>query len=282
VGQKKDEKVAKRLSSVCGATTIRVLPKVDESIREIILPFFQLFQYRTFNDELNGYWIPPSTVLYDTFLCCCSISVEFAIFFVCLFARDGKKCACLRVRVPSSFSFVVRAAESVCTVVHSQRAHPHIMQMQSTESGKHFIDCESKMLTETEGTTSSMILPTRILVQKDGSSDGIECSAHTMPKPLQREFRHVFGDSICFPIATDSSLTPLWPVDNNLQDKCEILAIPTNQKAREDLVAVGEHIEREKDRLLHVVRLDMDYSLFTHLYLINVSSTLCIIAQCSL
>jgi hypothetical protein len=34
----------------------------------------------------------------------------------------------------------------------------------------------------------------------------------------------------------------------------ELLAIPTNQRAKEDLVAVGEHIEREKDRLLNVVR----------------------------
>ena len=33
-----------------------------------------------------------------------------------------------------------------------------------------------------------------------------------------------------------------------------LLAIPTNQRAREDLVAVGEHIEEEKDRLLNVVR----------------------------
>jgi hypothetical protein len=33
----------------------------------------------------------------------------------------------------------------------------------------------------------------------------------------------------------------------------ELLAIPTNQKAREDLVAIGDHIEKEKDRLLNVV-----------------------------
>jgi len=32
----------------------------------------------------------------------------------------------------------------------------------------------------------------------------------------------------------------------------EILAIPTNQCAREDLVAVGDKIEAEKDRLLNV------------------------------
>ena len=32
---------------------------------------------------------------------------------------------------------------------------------------------------------------------------------------------------------------------------CEFLAIPTNQRAREDLVAVGDKVEAEKDRLLN-------------------------------
>jgi hypothetical protein len=34
----------------------------------------------------------------------------------------------------------------------------------------------------------------------------------------------------------------------------ELLAIPTNQQARRDLVAVGDDVEQEKDRLLNVVR----------------------------
>jgi hypothetical protein len=38
------------------------------------------------------------------------------------------------------------------------------------------------------------------------------------------------------------------------QDHWELLAIPTNQQAREDLVAIGDPIEFEKDRLLNVVR----------------------------
>jgi hypothetical protein len=37
-------------------------------------------------------------------------------------------------------------------------------------------------------------------------------------------------------------------------DSLELLAIPTNQQARQDLVAVGEAVELEKDRLLNVVR----------------------------
>lgn len=107
------------------------------------------------------------------------------------------------------------------------------------------------MLDEKEGATSSMILPTRLLLPKNGSDDSIECSVHTLPKPLQREFRHVFGDAY-LETGADSL---------HLQLSCEILAIPTNQRAREDLVAVGDHIESEKDRLLHVVRDDNCFSL---------------------
>jgi hypothetical protein len=55
-----------------------------------------------------------------------------------------------------------------------------------------------------------------------------------------REFKHVFGDQY------------LHQHNNNHHAK-ELLAIPTNQRARQDLVAVGDHIEQEKDRLLNVV-----------------------------
>lgn len=85
--------------------------------------------------------------------------------------------------------------------------------------------------------TSSMLLPPRLLSQKADSSDGLECSVHTLPKPLMREFHHVFGDQYLHVGAGG-----------------ELLAIPTNQRAREDLVAIGDHIEHEKDRLLNVVR----------------------------
>ena len=37
-----------------------------------------------------------------------------------------------------------------------------------------------------------------------------------------------------------------------------LLAIPTNQRAREDLVGVGDHIEQEKDRLLNVVSIFLE------------------------
>ena len=58
-----------------------------------------------------------------------------------------------------------------------------------------------------------------------------------------REFGHVFNDEyLKFEggEAVDASALTL-------------LAIPTNQRAREDLVAIGDHIEAEKDRLLNVV-----------------------------
>lgn len=67
-------------------------------------------------------------------------------------------------------------------------------------------------------------------------NDTLEVSVHTLPRPLQREFQHVFGDS---------------PVIDGMSD-AEFLAIPTNQRAREDLVGVGDHVEAEKDRLLNV------------------------------
>ena len=56
---------------------------------------------------------------------------------------------------------------------------------------------------------------------------------------LQREFHHVFPET---------SL----PLDEIRDSRSEFLAIPTNQHAHEDLVAMGEKIEREKDRLLNV------------------------------
>ncbi|CAB1104393.1 unnamed protein product [Ectocarpus sp. CCAP 1310/34] len=59
--------------------------------------------------------------------------------------------------------------------------------------------------------------------------DGLEVSLHTCPRALLRELDHVFPG-----------------VD---LDAC--LAIPTNQKAGMDLVAMGDTVETEKDVLLN-------------------------------
>jgi len=95
--------------------------------------------------------------------------------------------------------------------------------------------------------TTSIILPPRVITLTETSTDEVECSIHTLPKPLEREFRHVFGDEyLKRPLnctGEDASRQPL-----------ELIAIPTNQNAREDLVAIGDHIEKEKDRLLNIVR----------------------------
>ena len=88
---------------------------------------------------------------------------------------------------------------------------------------------------------SSILLAPRVLCQRSDSVDGLECSVHTLPKPLLREFRHVFADKY---LTTDGVLA---------DDGLDILALPTNQHAKDDLVAIGEHIEAEKDRLLNVV-----------------------------
>ena len=89
-------------------------------------------------------------------------------------------------------------------------------------------------------------------MQKPGTYDGLECSVHNLPKPLLREFRHVFQDEYLkqpeINVAMASANEPMV-----------LIAIPTNQRAREDLVAIGDHIEREKDRLLNVVSIIISY-----------------------
>lgn len=97
--------------------------------------------------------------------------------------------------------------------------------------------------------TASTLLPPRAVVptatpttDDDKPVNALECSVHTLPKQLLREFKHVFGDQYLVP-----------QHNNNHDTKKELLAIPTNQRARQDLVAVGDHIEQEKDRLLNVV-----------------------------
>ncbi|GKY92448.1 hypothetical protein MPSEU_000215300 [Mayamaea pseudoterrestris] len=88
------------------------------------------------------------------------------------------------------------------------------------------------------GQTSSTLWGPHLL--NDGDGNNIEVSVHTLPKPLQREFNHVFHES-------NMNLDGMS--DN---EDAVFLAIPTNQQARVDLVAVGDHIEQEKDRLLNV------------------------------
>lgn len=92
-------------------------------------------------------------------------------------------------------------------------------------------------------TASTLLPPRSIAVTPKSPEDlgnSLECSVHTLPKQLLREFKHVFGDQY------------LYNGDSG-NDELELLAIPTNQRARQDLVAVGDHIEQEKDRLLNVV-----------------------------
>ena len=86
--------------------------------------------------------------------------------------------------------------------------------------------------------------------------DPIECSVHTLPKPLMREFIHVFGEKYQDDdFIRDNTYTTTAADGGGAggdSGGMELLAIPTNQQARQDLVAVGEEIEFEKDRLLNV------------------------------
>mmetsp|Transcript_25925 Transcript_25925/g.57610 ORF Transcript_25925/g.57610 Transcript_25925/m.57610 type:complete len:226 (+) Transcript_25925:229-906(+) len=114
--------------------------------------------------------------------------------------------------------------------------------------------------------TSSTIIEPRLLARHPSSTDGIEISLHTLPKQLLREFRHVFRDEyLSFPSDARSGAAVASggaiPGGDDMMAMSEgqggtdgmvLLALPTNQRAREDLVAVGDHIEAEKDRLLNV------------------------------
>ena len=123
----------------------------------------------------------------------------------------------------------------------------------------------------------------------DEQQHEIECSVHTLPKQLLREFRHVFGEKYLLDTTTTAVVAGIPTGNENSQDgstddddddamnvdppdpttsseqqqqqqqqlqqlQSELIAIPTNQHARKDLVATGDDIELEKDRLLNVVR----------------------------
>lgn len=96
----------------------------------------------------------------------------------------------------------------------------------------------------------STLLPPRLVTQ--GTDDSLECSVHTLPKQLMREFRHVFADKYLPQEEQDAMLMDASKNTDGNNDNRDILAIPTNQKARKDLVAIGDDIELEKDRLLNV------------------------------
>mmetsp|Transcript_14771 Transcript_14771/g.27792 ORF Transcript_14771/g.27792 Transcript_14771/m.27792 type:complete len:201 (-) Transcript_14771:1945-2547(-) len=97
--------------------------------------------------------------------------------------------------------------------------------------------------------TESTLLPPRLLVRIEGGTDGLECSVHDLPKTLLREFRHVFQDEY---LKCPLPMSTVIVKTESTTEPSVLIAIPTNQKAREDLVAVGTHIEKEKDRLLNV------------------------------
>mmetsp|Transcript_28295 Transcript_28295/g.59774 ORF Transcript_28295/g.59774 Transcript_28295/m.59774 type:complete len:206 (+) Transcript_28295:153-770(+) len=98
-------------------------------------------------------------------------------------------------------------------------------------------------------TTSSTLVPPRLVRLDKSTDDDLECSLHLLPKPLMREFGHVFNDEY-LKFRDNSGDAAMSDAGND--STLRLLAIPTNQRAREDLVAVGDHIEQEKDRLLNV------------------------------
>jgi hypothetical protein len=102
--------------------------------------------------------------------------------------------------------------------------------------------------------SQSTILEPKFACRSGRKEDPIECSLHVLPKQLLREFQHVFGENY-LSMATASSHGDSMDVDttSSSSSPLEMLAIPTNQHARHDLVAMGDEIEEEKDRLLNCV-----------------------------
>jgi hypothetical protein len=99
----------------------------------------------------------------------------------------------------------------------------------------------------------STILDPRLACRSGKKEDPIECSLHTLPKPLLREFQHVFGEKYLGNSGSRDG-DSMMIADDESSSNLELLAIPTNQQARHDLVGVGDEIEEEKDRLLNCVR----------------------------
>jgi hypothetical protein len=83
----------------------------------------------------------------------------------------------------------------------------------------------------------------QIATKASDEPNSLEISLHSLPKPLHREFHHVFNETYNDPKFHQG----------DQGEGVELLAIPTNQRARKDLVAVGDDVEAEKDRLLNVV-----------------------------
>lgn len=96
------------------------------------------------------------------------------------------------------------------------------------------------------GQTASTLWGPHYLTRCAGNLDGIEVSVHTLPRPLEREFHHVFHERN---LNLDQYRQQQQDVASS---SAQFLAIPTNQHAREDLVATGQHVEQEKDRLLNL------------------------------
>lgn len=103
--------------------------------------------------------------------------------------------------------------------------------------------------------SQSTIVEPRLACRRGIKEDPIECSLHTLPKPLLREFQHVFAEKYLEFNGDDAVMMDTTTYNATPQSNLELLAIPTNQQARHDLVAVGDEIEEEKDRLLNCVRL---------------------------
>lgn len=73
-----------------------------------------------------------------------------------------------------------------------------------------------KKATMISHTSSTVVEPKLMLLTLD-SKDPLECSLHTLPKQLYREFKHVFGSKY---------LETTYKTEGDNECECQILAIP--------------------------------------------------------
>lgn len=158
-------------------------------------------------------------------------------------------CGCFAPRNPHNYHntaahyfFQLSASNTkVSFCVFTVKASKSLRASSFSSSSRIYVSPFSVMnKTPPYGQTTSTLWGPHCLARYAGSTDGIEISVHSLPRPLEREFNHVFHERNL-------------DLDKFRQDaETRFLAIPTNQRAREDLVATGSHIEAEKDRLLNL------------------------------
>jgi len=136
---------------------------------------------------------------------------------------------------------------------HNSIPNSHTDTMELAKKRALEILSNDRIVEAKKNCTASIVQQPRLIgVTMEGSDeppDSIEISLHFLPKSLRREFKHVFGDSYLG--GGDDGCEPPPPRGHD-EESLELFAVASNQRAKVDLVGVGDDVEAEKDRLLNV------------------------------